>query len=105
MDKPADVVERVALRVMRIRYRYDWTYGLKKEKVMAVDLDIAKAAIAEVVRAMGDVSPGMTRMGTAAISYDGPPPDDATGDPDYADDVSRSYKAMLTAWARENGVG
>lgn len=122
MDKPVDVVERVARSIAAgmgddldnaFVSKVGWTAarGEKGGRFRDINepfrgdyLAAAMSAIAEVVRAMGEVSPGMARMGTAAISYDGPPPDDAPGDPDYADDVSRSYKAMLTAWARENGV-
>jgi hypothetical protein len=42
-------------------------------------------------------TPEMVRQMTAAISYDGLPPANSPGDPDYAEDMSRAYRAMLAA--------
>ena len=34
--------------------------------------------------------------GTAAFSYDDPPPDDDAGDPDYVEDLDRAVKTIVT---------
>lgn len=41
--------EAVARAICDVRHRYNWTYGLKRQKVMAVDIDLADAAIRTVL--------------------------------------------------------
>lgn len=71
MDKPVDVVERVALQLVEpLGYSnsLDWErvyIGHIAEDGSLADLcrDLAKAAIAEVVRAMGEPSQAMIEIG------------------------------------------
>lgn len=88
MDKPVDVVERVARAIAK-----ELTGGFPAGP-KSIDHKAAKAAIAEVVRAMGEPSDDMlvAACGDAsrvAVTYE---------------ENTQVFAAMLTAWKRENGV-
>jgi len=91
-DKPVDVVERVA-KCIRDARALPGTNPVAR--LSDVDRRAAKAAIAEVVRTMGERRESMIEAGYEVM----------TGRYGCSFEVWPIFESMLTAWTRENGVG
>lgn len=86
-DLPEEVIERARLRL-------EPEHGKHTSGEMLDDVISALTAEGYMVVPM-EPTDVMVSRGSAAVSYDALPPDDARDDPDYFDGVRRIYRAML----------